>query len=196
MAICRALRCAPSSTSSTTSRAYGEKLTATTTSFGPTGAQLLGEHAAEAVDQKGFAIEVTQRIGQIGGDAKRPAQTNDVDIFRLAQQGHRALQIIAGGLHRQLLQRTVVHHREHIEDLRRRFRRAGLIAGGLAEKTGALGIVGGLFHQMLLEHLFHFVKAAEAEGVGKTNQRGRGTSACCAMEATVSKATLLLLSRI
>ena len=137
-------------------------------------AQLLGEHAAEAVDQKGFAIEVTQRIGQIGGDAKRPAQTNDVNIFRLAQQGHRALQIIAGGLHRQLLQRLVVHHREHIEDFRWRFRRAGLIAGGLAEQTGALGIVGGLFHQMLLEHLFHFVKAAEAEGVGKTNQRGRG----------------------
>ncbi|CDL17959.1 hypothetical protein [Klebsiella pneumoniae IS46] len=117
---------------------------------------------------------MTQRIGQIRGDAKRPAQTNDVNIFRLAQQGHRALQIIAGGLHRQLLQRLVVHHREHIEDFRRRFRRAGLIAGGLAEQTGALGIVGCLFHQMLLEHLFHFVKAAEAEGVGKTNQRGRG----------------------
>ncbi len=41
-------------------------------------------------------------------------------------------------------------------------------------QTGALGIVGGLFHQMLLWYLFHFVKAAEAEGVGKTNQRGRG----------------------
>ena len=50
----------------------------------------------------------------------------------------------------------------------------GALAQWMAEQTGALGIVGGLFHQMLLEHLFHFVKAAKAEGVGKTNQRGRG----------------------
>ena len=117
---------------------------------------------------------MAQGVGQIGGDAKGAAQANNVDILRFRQQRDRALQIVAGGLHRQLLQRLGIDHGEHIQDFGRRFRRGCVIRGGLAEQTRALGIVSRLFHQVLLEHLLHFVEAAKTKGVSEADQRGRG----------------------
>ncbi|CCK05706.1 hypothetical protein BN128_3993 [Cronobacter sakazakii 696] len=116
---------------------------------------------------------MAQRVGEVGRDAERPAQANHVDILGLSQQLHRFFQLFRRHLHRQLLQRLGINHRKHAENFARRFRRAGFFAGGLAEQSRAFGIVGGLFHQMLSEHLLHFIKAAEAKRIGETDKRRR-----------------------
>ncbi len=117
---------------------------------------------------------MAQRVNQIGGDAKRAAQADNVDILRLVQQLHRFVELVGIDLHRQLLQCLTIDHRKDIQNLRRAFRRGGgVVGGGLAEQTRSLGIVDRLFHQVLTKNLFHFVEAAKAERVGEANQRRR-----------------------
>lgn len=133
----------------------------------------------KAVDQKRAALQMAQRVGEVRGDAERAAQANHVDVFGVIEQLDGAFQLLGGDLHRQLLQRLRVDHGEHVEDFRRFLRRDVVVGGGLAEQARALGIVRRLFHQMLTEYLLHFVEAAEAEGVGETDQRGGRHAGLC-----------------